>query len=172
MTVLLQLLVSSHCKRIQFHGIFLEWDRNSYRRKQSTTKLHYPAIWDVWAFKHILVCTAHCRHGEPVLSSLVQFHCCCRRQGAQNIGLQGHICQHTPLIATLPETKIKHLTSSLSDFPLHKKGNGIKCLFQNNEKSSTPMFMQNKKWLLWQNGKHSGEKELSFCKFTADYDNT
>lgn len=47
------------------------------------------------------------------------------REGAQNIGLQGHICQHTPLIATLPETKINHLTSSLSDFPLHKKGNGI-----------------------------------------------
>lgn len=37
----------------------------------------------------------------------------------QRIGLQGHICQHTPLIATLPETKINHLTSSLSDFPSH-----------------------------------------------------
>jgi len=41
--------------------------------------------------------------------------------GAQNIGLQGHICQHTPLNVTLQETKINHLTSSLSDFPLRKK---------------------------------------------------
>jgi len=34
------------------------------------------------------------------------------------------------------------------------------------------MFMQNKKYLLWQNKKYSGEKELSFRKFITDYDNT
>lgn len=32
------------------------------------------------------------------------------------------------------------------------------------------MFMQKKKFLLWQNGKYSGEKELSFCKFIDDDD--
>lgn len=91
-------------------------------------------------------------------------------QGAQNVGLRGHICQHTPLIATPPETKINHLTSSLSDFPSHKKSNSYQYLFQNNDNTSTQMFMQNKKCFLWQNGNYSGEKELSFRKFVADDD--